>query len=69
MSRDALNRALSRNASTDVPEDDVSAGLPAVMVRGYWQMLSGVAGAAVGLLPRVAPVWPDKPVSGGARDV
>jgi Mg/Co/Ni transporter MgtE len=69
MSRDALNRALSRNASTDVLEDDVSAGLPAVMVRGYWQMLSGVAGAAVSLLPRVAPVWPDKPVSGGARDV
>ena len=54
MTRDALTRALRRAAEAPTPA--VQATLPVLFARGYWQALSGLVEASLGLLPRVPPV-------------
>jgi len=54
MTRDALTRALRRAAESPTPE--AQATLPVLFARGYWQALSGLIEASLGLLPRVPPV-------------
>ncbi|WP_372662939.1 hypothetical protein, partial [Hydrogenophaga sp.] len=55
MTRDALARALRRSLPMPLADAAVST-LPAVLVRGYWQTLSGMVGVGLGLLPSVPPV-------------
>jgi magnesium transporter len=55
LTRDALARAL-RRVAPPAAQRDSTAGLPALMARGYWQALSGLMDAGLALLPRVAPV-------------
>jgi len=52
--RGTLMRALAR--TTLQPADAGAAGLAETLARGYWDALSGVISAAVGLLPRARPV-------------
>lgn len=55
LTRDALTRALRRTSAA--PEEEVTAGtLPELLASGYWHTVSGMAGAGLGLLPRVPPV-------------
>ncbi|HEY9099657.1 MAG TPA: CBS domain-containing protein [Thiobacillus sp.] len=59
MTRDALTRALRRNAPTpsDQPGD---ATLPVLFARVYWQALSGLLEGCLALLPKV-PALTEKP--------
>jgi hypothetical protein len=52
MTRDALTRAL-RRAATSPANPDGEATLPVLLVRGYWQALSGLLEVALALLPKV----------------
>jgi magnesium transporter len=56
LTRDALSRAL-RRAAPPAPSAS-GADLTTLLARGYWQALSGMIDAGLGLLPRVAPVLP-----------
>lgn len=64
MTHDALARALRRDR--EEPEaDTAAASLPSLLVRGYWETLSGMVSAGLGLMPRVGPV---APVEGGVDE-
>lgn len=64
MTHDALTRALRRDqAETGAAAAVVT--LPGLMARGYWETLSGMLSACLGLMPRVGPVVP---VEQGADD-
>jgi magnesium transporter len=52
MTRDALTRAL-RRVATSPSNTDGEATLPVLLVRGYWQALSGLLEVALALLPKV----------------
>jgi magnesium transporter len=57
MTRDALTRALRRDQAQDGATSTV-ATLPGLLALGYWETLSGVVSAGLGLMPRVGPVVP-----------
>jgi magnesium transporter len=55
LTNDALARALRR--PLDIPDDaTVTASLPGLLVKGYWQTLTSMVDSGVGLLPSVRPV-------------
>jgi magnesium transporter len=54
MTRDALARALGR--AQPAPALAAAPSLPVLFARGYWQALTGLLGAGLALLPRVAPL-------------
>lgn len=56
ISRDALERALRRLEPPPTPAADGS--LTRLAALGYWQALSGLLGAGLGLLPPVPPLAP-----------
>lgn len=56
MTHDALLRALRRDHAASEPE--AATTLPGLLARGYWETVSGMVGAGLGLLPRVGPVVP-----------
>ena len=62
LTRDALARGLRRTLQ---PGEAGSGAvrLPGLLAQTYWQGLSGLIDAALGLLPGVAPVWPATPPS------
>jgi predicted transcriptional regulator len=52
--RGTLARALARSGTAPAARD--GAGLAETLARGYWDALSGIVAAAVGLLPPARPV-------------
>lgn len=57
MTRDALTRALRRDQAEPGAAAAVSS-LPGLLALGYWETLSGMVTASLGLMPRVNPVVP-----------
>jgi magnesium transporter len=57
MTRDALTRALRRD-QVEPGASVAVATLPGLLALGYWETLSGMVSAGLGLMPRVGPVVP-----------
>jgi magnesium transporter len=57
--RATLARALARSRATTQPADEVT--ITGVLTRGYWDAASGLAEAALWLLPPAKPVLPEEP--------
>lgn len=55
MTRDALTRALRRDQA-EPGAVTAAVTLPGLLVLGYWETLSGMVSAGLGLMPRVGPV-------------
>ncbi len=57
MTRDALTRALRRDQA-EPGAAAAASSLPGLLALGYWETLSGMVTASLGLMPRVNPVVP-----------
>jgi len=57
--RATLARALARSRATTQPADEVT--ITGVLIRGYWDVASGLAEGGLWLLPPAKPVLPEEP--------
>jgi magnesium transporter len=66
MTHDAMTRALRRDP-VEPEATGARASLPGLLALGYWETLSGVVSAGLGLMPRVGPVGSNEQGEGDGR--